>query len=128
MAPQKEKGRLEFIQNTREKKERNQQTNRWASPSTELKQHKKTETPFSKATKPIVRALHKKKLEELPDREFLKIIIIIFNQPKDGMNAFPESKCKGLDEIRKSIQDMKVEFNREIELLQEKTKLKLCRK
>lgn len=100
----------------------------WARPSTELKQLEKTETPFSKITKPIVRALNKKSLKELPDKEFLKIIIIIFNQPKDGMNVFQENRCRGLDEIRKSIQDMKIEFNREIELLKEKTKLKLCRK
>lgn len=44
----------------------------------------------------------------------------MFKQPMEGMNIFQENKCKELNEIRMSIQVIKIELKRERELLKKK--------
>lgn len=59
-------------------------------------------------------------MEELSVEEFKVINIIIFKQLKEYLNVMEKNQNKEANEVRKSIKDMKIELNKEIELLDNK--------
>lgn len=69
-----------------------------------------------KITKFIVVPFSEIILEKLPDKCF-KIIITMFKQLKEDINTFRKNTTHILNELRKWIWSMNIEFNKEIEFL-----------
>lgn len=74
------------------------------------------------ATNPIVLGSKESKLAEVQDKDFKIAIMSMFKDLKDTVNKCPNEdweNANSWNEIMKPIQDMKTEFNKEIQLLKE---------
>lgn len=72
-----------------------------------------------KITDAIVMSPDESDLEGLPDKEFKGGITERFRQLKERTNVLQEHKNEQPNEIKTSIQNMKIEFNKERELLEQ---------
>lgn len=61
-------------------------------------------------TNPRIMEANENDPEELPDKESKRTIVSIFKQFKGDMNVLSKNKGKEMNEVRKSIQDMKIEI------------------
>lgn len=64
-------------------------------------------------------------LEELPDKDVTKNIYNYAQTTQGKHECTPKNKHTDLNEITKSIQNMRIEFNKEIKLLKKKKQTKM---
>lgn len=85
------------------------------------KHRKKNGMSRPKITNSIAMIPNESDTEDLPDKEFKGMVINRFKQLKD-VSILQEHRNKQLNQIKKSIQNMKIEFNKKIEFLKQSHK------